>query len=95
MLRSWANFYARGGLGLGARGAGVDVDVVGKGELAFLRKLLGDAAEFLVTVIGSQEAAMNGQRGSVVAWHLHLQVCVVWYCHKLGERWASQDGVIL
>ena len=95
MLRSWANFYARGGLGLGAGGAEVGVGVVGKGELVLLRELLGDAAEFFVTVVGSQEAAVNGQRGSVVAWHLHLQVCVVRYCHKLGERWASQDGVIL
>ena len=41
MLHSWANFYARGGLGLGARGAEVGVGVVGKGELVLLRKLLG------------------------------------------------------
>ena len=53
MLRSWANFDPRDDLGLGARGAEVRVVVAGEGELVLLRKLLGDAAEFPVTVVGS------------------------------------------
>ena len=59
MLHPWANFYTGGGLGLGARGADVGVGVVGKGELVLLRELLGDAVEFFVAVVRSQEAPMN------------------------------------
>src|SRR4051794_1376738 len=79
-----ANFHDKSNVGLDGGGAGVDF--VGKCELVLFIELLSDVFEFLVTIVGSQEASMDGQRGAIVSWRLQLQVCVMSDCHELGKR---------
>jgi hypothetical protein len=55
---------------------------------------LGHGVEVLVTVFGPSEAAADRQ-WSPIYGHPHLEVSVVWYRHEPGERWLSEDGVVL
>src|SRR4051812_43519288 len=87
------DFFGQGFLGLGGGSAGVGF--IGKCKMTVSREILGNAVELFVAVIRPQEASMNFQRSSVVAWHLHLEICIVGNNHELSKCWAYKDSVVL
>jgi hypothetical protein len=63
-------------------------------ELLMYPEGLGHVVEVFVIVFGLGEAAADHQWSSICG-HPQLEVSVVWYHQELGERWSSEDGVVL
>jgi hypothetical protein len=55
---------------------------------------LGQSVEILVEVFRAGEAAADHQWSSVCG-HPQLEVSVMRHCHKSGECWSPEDGMVL
>jgi hypothetical protein len=57
-------------------------------------KGLGHAVEVLVAVFGAGKTSAD-RYWSSIGTYPQLEVSVVRDCHESGERWSSENGVVL
>jgi hypothetical protein len=63
-------------------------------ELFVNPECLGQGVEIFVAILGAGKTSTDHQ-WSFVCGHPQLEVSVMRYRHELGERWSTEDGVVL